>query len=97
MTNFTKNGLVLIGIIIIGMLGYYLFVLNADSNLDMSFEASSQARLASEQFLRELNKIKTVDLNEALFIDTRFEDRESFTQPILPEAVGRTNPFLPAQ
>lgn len=98
MTPLVKNGLTLIGLIIVGGLGYYLFVLR--SGFDVSLDAEgglSQAQLASEQFLRELNQIKNIELSDELFLDQRFRSLVDFTQPVSEQPVGRENPFAPVE
>ncbi len=98
MSSFVKNGLTLLGLIIIGGLGYYLFVLNNDSDLDFNgVSGINEAQLASEQFLRELNEIQTFDLSDELFIDSRFRSFIDFTKPVAEQPIGRENPFAPVE
>lgn len=97
MTSFVKNGLILLGILVIGGLGYYLFVLNSDADLVVSTTTTNAAQLASEQFLRELNTIKTVNLSGDLFSDPRFLSLTDFSEPLVEKSVGRNNPFFLAQ
>lgn len=95
MTPFVKNGLILIGLIILGGLGYYLFVLRADSELVSSTTNTGAARLASERFVQELNAIKVVELDDSLFADPRFRSFQNYSKPLIPQPTGRANPFTP--
>lgn len=98
MTPLVKNGLILIGLLVIGGLGYYLFVLNADS--DLAFEGiggANEAQLASEQFLKQLNDIKTFELSSELFEDQGFRALVDFSTPVPAHPVGRNNPFAPIE
>ena len=98
MTSFVKNGLTLIGLIIIGGLGYYLFVMNGSSNLSIDDEGGiNEAQLASEQFLRQLEEIKKFELSDEIFVDQRFRSLVDFTEPIPSQPVGRENPFAPVR
>ncbi|MDC1205537.1 hypothetical protein N8083_01680 [Candidatus Pacebacteria bacterium] len=98
MTSFVKNGLTLIGLIIVGALGYYLFVINDDSDITLGTEGEvNQAQLAGEQFLRELRELEKFDLSNELFKDQRFKSFTDFTKPIVEQSVGRKNPFAPVE
>ncbi len=94
MTPFVKNGLTLLGILVVGSLGYYLFVVQGNSDLSDSVATANSAKLASDQFLRELNNIKDIDLDGTFFQDTRFQSFEDYTLPVAESDKGRTNPFF---
>ena len=86
------------GLLLIGFLGYYLFVTNNSAELDSdSADRINQAQLAGQQFLRELNEIKTFELSDELFVDQRFRSFVDFTEPVSPQPIGRENPFAPVQ
>lgn len=97
MSSLVKNGLTLITLIIIGGIGYYLFVLRDDSNVLLNSGEVSEARLASDQFLRQLDEIKNVDLSDEFFVDERFRSLVDFTKPVSPQPIGRANPFAPVE
>lgn len=95
MTSLVKNGLVLIGLILVGGLGYYLFVIKGDSATLVGGERINDAKLTSDQFLRQLNEIKSYDLSGDVLRDERFRSLVDFTEPIVPQPIGRENPFAP--
>lgn len=98
MASLVKNGITLIGLAIVAGLGYYLFVLNGSSGLSESdTQRINEARLASEQFLKELKNIEKFELSDELFADARFQSFVEFTKPVQPLPVGRENPFAPVQ
>lgn len=98
MTSLIKNGLTLGGLLLLAGLGYYMFVLQDDSNVELAGEADlNEARIASEQFLRELNAIQNFDLGDDLFTDPRFRSFVDFTTPVPEQPVGRENPFAPVE
>lgn len=98
MSSFIKNGLTIIGLLIVGGLGYYLFVLNSGSDLDFDgVSGINEAQLASETFLRELNEIQTFELSDELFVDSRFRSFVDFTLPVPEQPIGRVNPFAPVE
>lgn len=97
MTAFVKNGLVLLGLIVVGGLGYYLFVINGSSDLNSDGVRLDEARLASQQFLTNLNVVKSIELDQGLLMDDRFRSLQSFSTPVIPQPSQRQNPFAPAQ
>lgn len=98
MTPLVKNGLTLIGLIIVGMLGYYLFVMNSATNLSQGERnRMNEAQLASEQFLKELEAIQDFELSDQIFADERFRSFVEFTKPVQPLPTGRDNPFAPTE
>lgn len=96
MGSFVKNALTLVGLIIIGVLGYYLFVVNDGSNLSVSDrERLNDAQLASDQFLKELKELQGLELSDRIFADAGFRSFVDFTKPVRPLPVGREDPFAP--
>jgi len=98
MPGIVKNILILAGLLVIGGLGYYLFILQGDENTTLNSEgAVADAEVASAQFIRELNSIKRLDLSDEIFSDPRFQSFVDFSQPIPTLPVGRDNPFAPVE
>ena len=97
MTPFVKNGLTVLVLIIIVAGGYYLYNLRTSSNLNTGQLATSESKIASDRFVRELEKIRKIDLNGNLFQDPRFNSLVNFSQPIESQEVGRDNPFEPVE
>ena len=44
----------------------------------------------------QLLNISTLSLNDSVFGDPRFSSLQDFTVTLIPQPLGRTNPFLPA-
>ena len=98
MTSLAKNGLTIIGLILIAVLGYYLFVIKNDSDLSSErLDDISDAERASAEFLRDLNLIRRFELPDSIFSDQRFRSLSDFSLPVQPDPVGRNNPFAPVQ
>lgn len=95
MTPFVKNGLIILGLLVVGGLGYYLFVMQSDSALTTDTARVNEAQLAGQQFLSELREIRTYNLSNSLFSDERFRSFVDFTLPVSEQPVGRDNPFAP--
>ena len=98
MASFAKNAFSLVGIIVLGVLGYYLFMMNGASSLSVGDrERLNEAQLASEQFLKELHALEDIELSDQLFVDARFRSFVDFTKPVESLPVGRENPFAPVE
>lgn len=98
MASFFKNAFTLIGLIVIGVLGYYLFVMNDASTLSAGDrQRLNEAQLASDQFLAELKTLENLELSDRIFVDERFRSFVDFTKPVRPLPVGREDPFAPLE
>ena len=96
MTPVIKNTLIVGGLIALAALGYYLFVINDSSVIKVNNEqVSLQAEAETQDFLRRLNELKTVELSDTLFTNTGFLRLVDYSTPIQPQEVGRENPFSP--
>ncbi len=92
MSSRVQNLLMLLGIVLIVVLGYYLYTQSNATELQVGTERQ-QVALESAVILRNLNKIKTVNLEGEIFSNPRFTNLVDFTEPINPQSVGRSNPF----
>lgn len=94
MSSLFKNILLLLGIVATGALGFYVFSQNAQNNPDShNANVSDNVAIQSAQFLRKLNELKTIELDDSLFSDPRFTTLVHFSQPTLAEPIGTANPF----
>ncbi len=87
-----QNLLILLGIVLIGALGYYLYTTN-QSTLLQSGSINGQASVDSAALVQRLNEIKAVTFDTSLFSDARFSRLQNFSRPINPSAIGKQNPF----
>lgn len=98
MSGIVKNTITFLGLALILGLGYYLFVLQDDDTISLNSDSSvEEAELASAQFIRQLNIIRSLELSNAIFSDPRFESFVDFSRPVPDQPVGRDNPFAPVR
>ncbi len=96
MSSLIKNTLILGGLLVLAGLGYYLFVINSSSVIQVNNEqVSLQAEAETQDFLRRLNELKTIELSSSLFTGTDFLRLVDYTTPIQPQTIGRDDPFKP--
>ncbi len=95
MTPFLKNILFAIIAAIILWFGYQMFFASNDVTLSSDTRAISQASRDTQDFLRALQQLRGLQLDNTLFTDPRFQSFIDYRQAIVPEPVGRPNPFAP--
>lgn len=90
-----QNIIIIIGLIVVAFVAYTLFFTGAPQDA-LTTENIDPAESAVEQELISLLlQLRSIELDVALFSDTRFQSLEDFGQEIVNEPVGRTNPFAP--
>lgn len=96
MSALLKNILFALALAFILWLGYKLFFATDTTSLTtQNVEVITEASQDTQQFLRTLQQLRNITLNEALFNDPRFQSLEDHRQVIVPELTGRQNPFAP--
>ena len=94
MTSILKNIIVVVGLVLIAGLGYYLYTQNIGLNTNSgNTEVSNQSVAETEAFLRRLNDLKKIQLDQSLFSDARFIGLTSYETEVQPLPTGRNNPF----
>lgn len=94
MSSLLQNILILVGIILIGALGFYLYSQNVSLDMsDQNSEVSNQIALETAEFLRRLNELKAIELDGSLLSDERFRSLVHLTPPVPSLNVGDSNPF----
>lgn len=94
MSNGFKNIVTILGFVLLALLGYYLFVVQNGATLTTNNAAvSEQVELETQDFLRRLNDLKTIDLSTELFNDPRFTNLVEHDTAVRVVPVGRENPF----
>ena len=89
---------IVVGVIVLVLTGFAWYMLAGSSG-------SGEAVLVSEnvheippeaqELLNSLETLKSVDLGGSIFQNPSFHWLKDFSTPIIPEPLGRTNPFAP--
>ena len=95
MSTLFQNVIVLFGIVLLAVLGYFLYMQNSGTNAigPGNREVSAQAAAETETFLRRLNELRGIELSSDIFFDPRFTSLIDFSTPVPGFQVGRSNPF----
>ena len=93
-----KTIILIIAIIIIGWFGYsILFVEEGEESLLVSdfgvLGSENTASVAENELLTLLLDVRLVELDGSIFSGDVFKSLNDFSQEIIPEPVGRENPF----
>lgn len=95
MSSLLKNiffALALAGIL---WLGYRIFFAADDTSETLNAGVVTEASRDTQEFLRTLQQLRGITLNQQIFTDPRFQSLVDQRQPIIPEPIGRQNPFAP--
>ncbi len=87
-----QNLIAVLGIVIVGVLGYYLYVQDG-TLVSRTVSTSNEASLQAAEFLARLNELKELNLDDTIFNDPRFRSLQDIRQDVIPVPVGRPNPF----
>ncbi len=95
MSPLIRNLAFAFGLALILWFGYTLFIQQSDELVTSNGVGTSDAALAGQSFFVELQKIQAVNLHGEVLNDARFQSLVDLRQDVVPEPVGRKNPFLP--
>lgn len=97
---FKSNKTILIALLIIAaFVGYrYMFKKDNPNNSDLVAETgqgqNGQSAVGKDLMIT-ISKLKSLTLDETFFNDPIFKSLNDFSVPIIPQEVGRSNPFSP--
>lgn len=77
-----------------GFLVYSNFFAGSKEPL-LSGQAPSPNTPADQDLITLLFQLKSIKLDNTIFNDTAFRSLQDFSQALVPEPIGRTNPFAP--
>ena len=87
-----QNIIIIALLVVLGFIAYsYLGVGKSAAPLT----ASPATTPVEEQLIALLLELKSIKLDAAIFANASFQSLSDFSQTLVPEPVGRTNPFAP--
>lgn len=93
MSSFIRNTIMIIGLVALGGLGYYFFVMERGATLDTGDSQIGQGELETQEFLRRLNDLQKIALPTDIFDDPRFTTLKNFGSLLEVVPYGRETPF----
>lgn len=98
---FKNNKIILLTLLaIVGFAAYhYMFkkepVLDGDTLVVDTPGGANGEDMVGKELLITLSKLKSLTLDDSFFNDSIFVSLTDFSNPIIPQEVGRSNPFSP--
>ena len=91
-----KHKILTAGVVLVAawMSWYFLAGSSAPSPI-LSAESASKVPPDAQQLVQSLNDLRSVTLDGAIFTNPSFQALKDFSTPIVPEPVGRADPFAP--
>lgn len=94
MSGLLKNIVIIVGLLLLVLLGYYLFVIERNSTLQTGVgTAFGQAELETQEFLLRLEELQKITISTAVFQDPRFRSLTDFSTVVEQVPAGRSTPF----
>ena len=92
-----KNIILIVVLVGIAGVGYRVFfgVDGIDASLLISERTSSVPDDVGQDLLALLRTLRDIQLDNSIFSDPVFQSLEDLSQELVPEPVGRNNPFAP--
>lgn len=88
-----KVPMIIIALLFGGFIVYNTFIKEPVSNDLIKKDTPNGAKMPEQDFLPLLLRIQNITLDEKLFLDPVFRALVDFGQPIVPEPIGKPNPF----
>lgn len=90
-----KKMIIILGILVVATIGYTVMIGNTDDSLLVSESSADENSMLQNELLALLLEIRSIKLDESILSDPAFQGLEDFGQNIVPEPIGRENPFAP--
>ncbi len=90
-----KTLLIAVVVIAIAFAGYSYFFPASNQPVLSTLTPSSATPAVDQDLIKLLATLKAIKLDPAIFSDSGFQSLQDFSQTLIPETVGRVNPFAP--
>ena len=93
MSESLRNILILLGIILIGGLGWFMFDQNRQMELKMTGGDGVNIQVETQRFIQQQNALRQISVTTELSNDSNFQSLFSISTPVPSFPTGRANPF----
>jgi hypothetical protein len=90
-----KNIILIIIIFAIAFIGYTLLFGKDRNEAVLSSESTGEMSVVEGDLVSLLIELRSVKLDDSIFSNPAFRSLRDFSQELVPEPVGRRNPFAP--
>jgi hypothetical protein len=95
MSNLLKNLLFALGLAALLLLGYVAFLRDSESVTSESGAASQEVERETQKLLAKTQLLNSFEIDGSFFSDQKFLSLVDNRIELIPETVGRENPFAP--
>lgn len=99
MPKINKNIILIVALVLVAIGGYFIFT-GGDDATDtqplVGVQVGSASSGMGQEIVIELNRLRALQsINGDLFVNPAFASLRDFTQTVVPQPIGRNNPFAP--
>ena len=96
MSFFSKyKTIILVGVLVVLAFIAYSYFFASPQQQSLTVTAATSTAAVDQDLITLLTTLKSIRLDAAIFSDPAFQSLQDFSQALVPEPVGRTNPFAP--
>ncbi|MEX0917168.1 MAG: hypothetical protein WDZ90_01450 [Candidatus Paceibacterota bacterium] len=86
---------VLVGALAVALVFGYFYIFGGEEGPLLSSDTREEQTEVGQELLRLLLQIRSLELDDSIFSRPAFNQLQDFSQELVAEPVGRTNPFAP--
>jgi len=90
-----KNIIVTLLVVAAGFVAYSVFFTGGNTNTLTAQNVDPAQTAVEQELIALLLQLRSIRLDLAIFDDAKFQNLKDFSQELVPEPVGRSNPFSP--
>ena len=96
MPKINKNILLIVGLLVVAIAGYFLFMSKDSAPAPLTETQVGAEGQIGQEIVIELNRLRALqNINTDIFKNAAFASLKDYTQVVVPQPVGRANPFAP--
>ncbi len=91
-----KNKILIIALIVVAVVGFYIFKSSSPAQEPLTTTEVAGTGTVGQELTIELNRLRALrNIQGDIFQDPSFVSLKDFTQTVVPQPTGRSNPFAP--
>ena len=95
--NRYKNILIILLVVVAAFVVYSVFFTGGDTRTLVAEDIDPAQTAVEQELIALLLELRSINLDLSIFDDSKFQSLTDFSQELVPEPVGRENPFAPLQ
>lgn len=91
MANLIQNIVVLLGLVALGVLGWYIY--NSNGSFTLETSGADQLEREIQEFIQKQNTLQNITIDTSILTNSTFRNLEAVSSPVPTQERGRSNPF----